>query len=550
MASGVRNRAPRPRPNILLIQADQLRASALSFHGNKVSKTPNIDRLMNDGVVFSNAYCNSPLCSPSRFSMMTGLLPTEIGAWDNAAQFSSDIPTYAHALRLQGYHTVLAGKMHFVGPDQLHGFEERLTTDVYPADFGWTPNWDEEAKGGRNPLFFETFVSVAEADWVHSSMQLDFDEDVAHRTKRKLREMGRKRIKREHSGGGDDRPFFIHASFTQPHDPYSGPKQYWDQYEGIEIDMPSVSFIPREDRDTHSKRVYDCMDAGDYDMTKERIIKARRAYYSMMSYIDSKVGEFLSTLEEENLMDDTMIIFTADHGDMQGERGMWFKETYHEDATRVPLFFSATPAMCKKFGLGSMVPGIRTQNVSLVDLMPTLVHLASLESDWRDCIPTPLDGQSLVPSICWGDDCASVQKCHTIYCEYTAEMIPGGWFMVKQDDLKFIYSEHEPLLFDLKQDPKEMVNVAGQAAYKDRLSELMKLAKARWPNIASLAQHITRSQRNRRMIHASLMKGKRKYWDFETTEDAASMYIRNTGEKLQDQEYVCRTPYRGKRPCR
>jgi len=129
------------QPNILILMADQLTPGTLSFHGNKVSKTPHMDGLAERGVVFQSAYCNSPLCVPSRYSWMAGRLPSAIGAYDNAAELSADTPTFGHVLRLAGYRTILTGKMHFCGPDQLHGFEERLTTDIYPADFGWTPDW-------------------------------------------------------------------------------------------------------------------------------------------------------------------------------------------------------------------------------------------------------------------------------------------------------------------------------------------------------------------------------------------------------------------------
>ncbi len=128
------------RPNILLVMADQLAAPFLNAYGGPAI-TPAIDRLAAEGVVFDTAYSNSPLCAPARFAMMTGRLNSKIGAYDNASEFASNIPTFAHYLRSAGYQTSLIGKMHFVGPDQLHGYEDRLTTDMYPADFGWTPDW-------------------------------------------------------------------------------------------------------------------------------------------------------------------------------------------------------------------------------------------------------------------------------------------------------------------------------------------------------------------------------------------------------------------------
>lgn len=132
------------KPNILYIMADQMAAPLLAFHDkDSPIKTPNLNRLADEGVVFDSAYCNSPLCAPSRFVMVTGQLPSKIGAYDNAADLPADIPTYAHYLRREGYHTALAGKMHFCGPDQLHGYEQRLTSDIYPGDYGWSVNWDE-----------------------------------------------------------------------------------------------------------------------------------------------------------------------------------------------------------------------------------------------------------------------------------------------------------------------------------------------------------------------------------------------------------------------
>ena len=135
------------RPDILIVIADQLTTAAMPFHGNEVTRAPAMAELAEQGVVFDNAYTASPLCTPARASMMTGLLPSNTHSYDNAAGFSSEIPTFAHHLRSEGYRTVLAGKMHFCGPDQLHGFEERLTTDIYPADYDWTPDWDSDSSG-------------------------------------------------------------------------------------------------------------------------------------------------------------------------------------------------------------------------------------------------------------------------------------------------------------------------------------------------------------------------------------------------------------------
>ena len=181
------------KPNILFIMADQMVAPMLKMHNpDSVIHTPNIDKLARNGVVFDSAYCNSPLCAPSRFSLVTGQLPSKIGAYDNASHLNADIPTFAHYLRREGYETTLAGKMHFVGPDQMHGYENRLTSDIYPGDFGWSVNWD---KPDERQEWYHNMSSVLQAGPCVRSNQLDFDEEVMYKVswpisaKRRLRNL-------------------------------------------------------------------------------------------------------------------------------------------------------------------------------------------------------------------------------------------------------------------------------------------------------------------------------------------------------------------------
>ncbi len=171
-------------PNVLVIVADQLAASALGAYGNRVTQAPALDRLAAEGAVFEHAYCASPLCVPSRGAFMSGMLPSRNGAYDNGAELAASIPTFAHYLRVLGYRTVLAGKMHFVGPDQMHGFEERVTADVYPAGLDWVPDWRLPASE-RLPWYHD-MSSVERAGPVRASLQLDFDEEVAFRARRAI----------------------------------------------------------------------------------------------------------------------------------------------------------------------------------------------------------------------------------------------------------------------------------------------------------------------------------------------------------------------------
>ena len=204
------------RPNILVIQADQFAANFIGAYGNPFAHTPHIDSLADRGVIFDSAYSNFPLCAPSRFSMMSGQLASTIGAFDNGAEFPSSIPTFAHYLRDLDYQTCLVGKMHFVGADQLHGFEERLTTDIYPSDFGWTGDWTETQLGHSNNK-----LSFTEAGICLRNVQMEYDEEVCHRAQRKLYDLAR---------GNDDRPFMLFTSFSHPHDPYQCLQEHWHRY--------------------------------------------------------------------------------------------------------------------------------------------------------------------------------------------------------------------------------------------------------------------------------------------------------------------------------
>src|SRR5438034_314402 len=243
------------RPNILLVLADQLAASALPPYGNRVVRAPHLERLGTEGVVFERALCASPLCVPSRASLMTGLLPSRTGAIDNAGELPAGVPTFAHRLRVLGYRTVLAGKMHFIGLDQLHGFEERPMTDVYPAGFDWLPDWDL-AEDERLP-WYHNLSSVLRAGPVRSTLQLEYDREVVDRACETIADTAR----------DPSRPLLLVASFTHPHDPYEAPPEQWGRYCGVEIDPP-VDAEPTDDLPTGRLRAM--VGAGSIPITPEQ----------------------------------------------------------------------------------------------------------------------------------------------------------------------------------------------------------------------------------------------------------------------------------------
>jgi choline-sulfatase len=492
------------RPNFLLVMADQLAAPALPMYGHAIVKAPNLQRLAADGVTFLNAYCNNPICASSRFSMMSGQLSSRIGAYDNAAEFCASTPTFAHYLRALGYRTCLSGKMHFIGPDQLHGFEERLTTDIYPSDFAWTPDW--LTPGDPYAPSSQSMRGVVEAGPCERSLQLDYDDEAAFEAVRWLYDYART---------GNERPFLLTVSFTHPHNPYTITPQYWQRYDQDAIDLPQVPDIPFEQRDPWSQRQYRLIRQDEYALTSDAVRTARHAYYGMIGYVDDQVGRLLDTLESARLRDNTVVIFVSDHGDMMGERGMWYKFNPFEWSLRVPFIVRA--------------PGVdggqrRDKVVSLVDLLPTFLDLAT------DGNPPPvvneIDGHS-VAELLHGD---GGDWPDTAAAEYTAEGTCAPCLILRAGNYKYVYCETDPaMLFDLRQDPHELKNLCGNPEYCEIEERMRAEIFKRW-SPEELRTKVIASQQRRLFVQKSLLSGRRHAWDFQPSKDASRQYVRSGGD--------------------
>ncbi|MCL2896906.1 choline-sulfatase [Brenneria tiliae] len=498
------------KPNIVILMADQLTAGALSAYGNKITKTPNIDKLSRQGVVFESAYCNSPLCAPSRATLMTGLLNSANNVFDNAAEFSAEQPTFCHYLRVQGYHTILAGKMHFCGPDQLHGFNERLTTDIYPADFGWTPDW-------RNPEvrldWYHNMSSVIDAGTCIRTNQLDFDDEAVFLTRQKLFDIARQ---------GNQQPFMLLMSLTHPHDPFAIPQPYLDRYSPQDIDLPQVN-AAQVPSDPHSRRLRKIYQLTDDLLSDEQVRRARHAYYGAVSYVDDQFGAVLATLEETGLAEDTIVLVISDHGEMLGERGLWYKMGFFEGAARIPFIVHAPD----RFAAHRV-----DASVSLADLLPTLVELAGGEPS---SLPATLAGHSLLPHL-------RREAGHDgVYAEYLAEGALAPIVMIRRGDWKYVHSLSDPeLLFNLREDPHELNNLAADAACLPVLSALRDEVASRW-DLPALHQRVLQSQQNRLFLNRALTHGTAPAWDYQPVQDASRRYIRNN-QTLDEQEAVARFP--------
>jgi choline-sulfatase len=497
------------QPNILILMADQLSAPILSAYGGKVAKTPHIDALAAGGVVFESAYCNSPLCAPSRYAFMSGRLPSVTGGYDNSAEFAAQTPTFAHYLRDAGYLTILTGKMHFCGPDQLHGFEERLTTDIYPADFGWTPDW---TRFSERLDWYHNMDSVTQAGPCLRTNQIDFDEEVVFTAKRKLYDIAR---------GGDERPFCMVVSMTHPHDPFTIPQPWWDRYSDAEIDLPRV--LERAE-DPHSRRIRHVVGLDMCEPSEAQVLASRHAYYGGCSYVDDNIGQVLGALNETGLADNTIVIVIADHGEMLGERGLWYKMNFFEAACRVPLIVHA-PRL--------FAPRRVTACVSLIDLLPTLAEFAH-DGD-VPAYATPLDGKSLLPHLTGGVGPAQVLG------EYLAEGAVAPIVMIRRGAYKFIHCPVDPdQLYDLTADPDELTNLAADPVHAETVQAFRHEVAQRW-DIEQLKADVIDSQTRRRFVAAALRQGAQTGWDHQPIRDAGQLYMRNH-MKLDDLERMARFP--------
>ena len=483
------------QPNILIIMVDQLNGTLFPDGPADWLHAPNIKKLAAKSARFKNAYTASPLCAPGRASFMSGQLPSRTQVYDNAAEFASSIPTYAHHLRRAGYQTCLSGKMHFVGPDQLHGFEERLTTDIYPPDFGWTP--DYRKPGERIDWWYHNMGSVTGAGVAEISNQMEYDDEVAYNATRKLYDLSR---------GHDARPWCLTVSFTHPHDPYVARKKYWDLYEDCEHLLPEVGQIPYADQDAHSKRILDANDHENFEITEDQVRRARRAYFANISYLDDKVGEVVQTLEDTR--QDATILFVADHGDMLGDRGLWFKMSFFEGSARVPFMVS-----------GEDVPaGLIETPVSNIDVTPTLCDIAGVSME--EVMPWT-EGMSILPLA------NGVERTEPVAMEYAAEGSYSPLVCLRYGKWKYTRCLLDPdQLFDIEADPNELTNLADVAEYQGTLDQLRAKSEARW-DLEAFDAAVRESQARRWVVYEALRNGDYFPWDYQPLQKASERYMRN-----------------------
>jgi choline-sulfatase len=410
-------------------------------------QTPNLDRLAASGITFEAAYTNSPLCVPCRLSFTAGKYISRCGAWSNDCWLpSDDYPSIARNMTAAGYDSLLCGKMHY-DKTRRYGFTELVSARTNqsrktgrgarrkPDDL--TPAKGKPKVSGRfNNFYAAEDSSVLQHDRAVTRTTIDF-------------------LRQRKSG---DRPFFLMTGYLAPHFPIIVPERYWEPYKG-KVPMPVIpeghlESLPLNYR--HLRTAFHMLDVPD-----KTVREGRELYYGFVQWLDEELGKLFDTLEATGLADNTVVIYTTDHGENLGEHGLWWKNCMFEHAARVPLIVSWP----KRWRGGQRREGA----CSLVDVVQTIAELggARVPGDW--------DGDSLCawmddPSLKWKDIAVS---------EYYGHNITSGFVMLRQGRYKYVYhtrpADHRPAereLYDLIADPGEFTNLARRPESRDRIERM------------------------------------------------------------------------------
>ena len=441
-------------PNILLLFSDEHSFRCMGHvpeeEGGEPVDTPTLDRLAREGTVFTDAYCQMALCTPSRLCLLTGREVRRCGAWSNESVLRPELPTLPGTLRSAGYATGLVGKMHLGGTQQFVGFQHRPYGDLTgKTGHQGEPLDDPETRSSMRGRTTEAGVTGIPESLIQ-------DQVVAHESVAFLREYQHRH---------PDAPWFLCASFSRPHFPLTAPRRHFERYWPDRVTAPRVP----ASGDGYDHPMSAGMRQGFMaeDIAPEETMRARAAYFACVSYLDEVIGDLLLRLERDGLLENTIIVYTTDHGEMAGDHGVWWKNGWYEACTRVPLIVSL-PEQRR----GESSPAACRTPVGLIDLFPTLTSLAGARG------PDDLDGIDLAPTIRDGRTAPD----RPIFCDaLTPRWGPGTEFrMIRRQHYKYVrFRQAPPLAFDLRADPGEQHNLLSridQTALPEPVQEMAELA--------------------------------------------------------------------------
>ena len=418
--------------NVLFLMSDEHSREIVGCYANRFVRTPNLDSLAARGAVFENAYCNSPICVPSRASLATGDYVHRIGYWDSAAAYDGRVRSWHHRVRDAGHDMVSIGKLHYRGADDDCGFTG-VQHPMYIVDgIGDTHGLLRTDKRVR-----EVARELAGEAGRGMSVYTRYDTRVADATVRWLQERGERR--------DDGKPWVLFSSMVSPHYPLIAPDAFYDLYAGA--DLPRPRLYDPADRPDHPV-IDHYRETWNYDdhFDEERLRVGLKAYYGLCSFLDFQIGRILAALKESGFAEDTLVIYTSDHGENLGNRGLWGKCVMYEESSGVPMLIAGPDVAA---GTRCATP------VSLVDVYPTVVEFTCGELDRRE---RALPGDSLIAL-------AREQPAdRVVFSELHDDGSMTGEFMVRKGDWKLVhYVGYPPQLFDLAADPFEEHDLADRA---------------------------------------------------------------------------------------
>jgi choline-sulfatase len=425
--------------NLLFILSDEHSRRVLGCYGHGMIRTPNLDRLAASGVRFTDAYTNSPICVPARAALHTGQYVHEIRFWDNAIPYDGSVVSWAHRLRDSGHEVTAIGKLHFRSADDDNGFTEEImplhVVDGIGDPLGWL----------RDPLPVRkaTLRLAQEAGPGNSSYQ-DYDEKITAAAVDWLKARAGK-------GGRNPsgKPWALFVSLVCPHFPLIARPEWYGLYPEAEVPLPALyDAASRASDHPYIAAIRECQ-TYDKGFDPASLRRAIAAYFGLVSFVDHNVGRLLEALAAAGLADDTRVLYSSDHGDNLGTRGLWGKSNMYEEAAGVPMIL-AGPDVPQGF--------VCREPVSLADVFPTVTACVGLtpHADDRD-----LPGCSLL------DVARGVATRRTILSEYHAAGAATGAFMIRKGRFKYVYyAGMPPQLFDLDSDPQEIRDLAQEPGYR------------------------------------------------------------------------------------
>lgn len=409
--------------NLLFILSDEHNPRVLGAAGHPVIKTPNLDRLAAAGVHFTSAYCNSPICVPSRAALATGRYVHQLRMWDNAIAYDGSVPSWHHRLREAGHEVVSIGKLHFRSADDDNGFTEEIMplhiVDGVGDPLGWL----------RSPLpVRKAALRLGPDAGVGDSHYQQYDDKITAAAIDWLK---------AHAGHRPDRPWVLFVSLVCPHFPLIARPEWYGLYPESEVPEPALYAAHERPDHPYVAAIRDCQ-VYDKGMDEEKRRRAIAAYFGLVSFTDNNVGKLLDALSGTGLADTTRVLYSSDHGDNLGTRGLWGKSTMYEESAGVPMLYA---------GPGIPQGCICREPMSLVDAFPTIIASAGLPThpDDRD-----LPGADLLAIV------RGTAPRRIVLSEYHAAGAATGVFMIRKGAFKYVhYVGMPPQLFDLDADPQE-----------------------------------------------------------------------------------------------